>query len=86
MILTAMATLAAPWLGARAPFAYQPKPGPTDNNAFVILTAGALVLLYLASLLGYVTQAARASAQAATARTPVRTRPTPARPPTARAA
>ena len=85
-ILTAMATLVAPWLGARAPFAYQPGPGPTDNHAFILGTIMALILLDLASLLGYVTRTARASAQAATTRAPVRSRPTPARPPTARAA
>jgi tetratricopeptide (TPR) repeat protein len=73
IIFTAM--LAAPWLGVSAPFAYQRGPGPSDGTAFAILTLGALIAVYAASLLGYVSQAARVAAQTAAIADPVRSRP-----------
>jgi tetratricopeptide (TPR) repeat protein len=84
IILTAM--LAAPWVGVSAPFAYQRGPGPTDATASAILTLGALMVVYAASLLGYVSKAARVAAQTASLAEPVRSRPSQVTQITAKAA
>lgn len=86
VLIIAMAMLIAPWFGVVAPFAYQPGPGLSDGAASPILTLGALVAIYAASLLGYLAQATRAAAQEAGPEVSVRSRTSPVTQTTAKAA
>jgi tetratricopeptide (TPR) repeat protein len=78
LLIIATAMLVGPWLGVRAPFAYQPGPGLDDGVASPIPVLAALALVYMVSLLGYVSQANRAAALAAADAAPVRSRPSQA--------
>ncbi len=62
------------------------RPGLADGTASPILALGALIAVYAASLLGYLSQATRAAAQAAADAPPTRSRPLQAGQITAKAA
>ena len=85
-LIVATVMWVTPWLGLKAPFAYQAGPGLDDGMASPLPSLVALITIYLASLLGYVSQATHAAALAAAAEAPVRSRPSQATRVTAKAA
>jgi tetratricopeptide (TPR) repeat protein len=86
VLIVATALLVAPWVGIRAPFAFQTGPGIRDGSLSPVLILGAWVLVYAASLLGYFSQAAREASRTAALTAPVRSRPSQVTQSTAKAA
>jgi len=85
-LISASALLCAEAFGLTAPLSYQAAPGLGDGGVSPIVPVMAWLLIYANSLLGYFSQAARAAAQASAMAAPVRSRPTRADHPMAKAA
>jgi tetratricopeptide (TPR) repeat protein len=85
-LIIASALLCSQAFGLAAPLSYQAAPGRGDGGVSPILPIVAWLLIYANSLLGYLSQAARAAAHASAMATPVRSRPTRADHPMANAA
>jgi hypothetical protein len=78
--------LTAPWFGVVAPFSYHSWPGLGAGTVSPVLPALGWFLIYFNSMLGYLSQAARAAEHTASLASPVRSRPSAAGTVTAKAA
>lgn len=78
--------LTAPWFGVAAPFSYHSWPGLGAGTVSPVLPVLGWFLIYANSLLGYLSQDARAAEHAASLASPVRSRPSAAGSVTAKAA
>ena len=85
LMIAAAVLLTAPWFGVSAPFSYHSWPGLGTGEVSPVLPIAGWFLIYINSLFGYLSQAARAAEQAALA-APVRSRPSTAGRVTAKAA
>ena len=86
LMIAGAVLLTAPWFGVSAPFSYHSWPGLGTGTVSPVLPIVGWFLIYSNSILGYLSQAARAAEQSAALAAPVRSRPSAAGRLTAKAA
>jgi len=86
LMIVGAVLLTAPWFGVSAPFSYHSWPGLGTGTVSPAVPVVGWFLIYFNSMLGYLSQAARAAEQASALAAPVRSRPSAAGRVTAKAA